>query len=87
MHTQHLAERPGTSLEDLTLLDRPTVEALIGLRRTALRERVKAGAIPAPIYLSSQAPRWRAGDIRRYLADPLRWDQSKAIDAIFQEVR
>lgn len=67
--------------EDLALIPIGTVSALVGLKDSAIYDRVKEQRMPAMLRLSPRCSRWRAGDIREYLRDPLNWAPGKAIDA------
>lgn len=49
------------------ILRRPQVEALIGLRKSALYQLVKAGQFPAPIQITKRAVGWRASDIEQWI--------------------
>lgn len=54
------------------LLRLPTVMALTGLGRSTLYRilAVPGGHFPPPVRLSGGTVRWRAGDVRAWLADP-----------------
>lgn len=52
---------------DDALLRRHTVEALSGLARTPLMNKVRGGEFPAPVRLSTKVHRWRAGDVKAWL--------------------
>lgn len=49
------------------LLRRQTVEALTGLGRSALYQRIAEGTFPAPVRLSSRCARWNAGSVTAWL--------------------
>lgn len=49
------------------LLLRETVQALIGLRKTAVNEMVARGEFPRPLYLNPREPRWVAADVLAWL--------------------
>ncbi len=53
--------------DDDALLMRSTVCAWAGVAKTSLYTRIAAGKFPRPIKIGSSS-RWRAGDVRRYLA-------------------
>ena len=58
----------GTSFP--AILRTPAVLALIGLSRTSLWRRVRAGDFPAPVRLGghgSRAVGWRRADVERWL--------------------
>jgi predicted DNA-binding transcriptional regulator AlpA len=42
--------------------------ALLGISRAQLWKLHAAGKLPQPVYLGSKAPRWRAGELRDWLA-------------------
>ena len=44
----------------------------VGLKKTAIYSRIKAGVFPEPIKLSQRCSRWRAEDIERWVADTTR---------------
>lgn len=67
--------------DDLALVPIATVRRLVGLRDSAIYERVRGQRMPAPLRLSARCSRFRAGDLREYLRDPLGWKPEKAIDA------
>jgi predicted DNA-binding transcriptional regulator AlpA len=52
------------------LLEPATVLALTGLRQAAIREAVAEGRFPAPVKLSATCHRWRANELRLWLANP-----------------
>jgi prophage regulatory protein len=54
----------------LALLRRKEVEREVGLSRSTIYERIKAGTFPAPVKLGLRAVGWRAADIDRFLIDP-----------------
>ena len=52
------------------ILRTPSVLTLIGLSRTSLWRRVRAGDFPAPVRLGGQGSRavgWRRADVERWL--------------------
>ena len=54
-----------------------SVSARVGLRRTAIYERISNGTFPQPVRLSARCVRWRASDIRHWLiAQPKSYDPS-----------
>lgn len=67
--------------DDLALVPIGTVRRLVGLGDSAIYERVREQRMPAPLRLSARYSRFRAGDLREYLRDPLGWKPEKAIDA------
>lgn len=66
--------------DDLALVDGKTVDRFTGLKRSARYERIAAGKFPRPLALTARCSRYRAGDIRRWLQDPLGWTPDCAID-------
>jgi prophage regulatory protein len=77
-HTQGAAALPA---EDLALVSIATVRQLVGLRDSAIYDRIRNLRMPAPLRLSGRCSRFRVGDVREYLRDPLGWSPEKAIDA------
>lgn len=49
------------------LLNFPEVSGLVGLSKTPIRNRIKAGTFPEPVALSSRCVRWRSTDIAAWL--------------------
>lgn len=72
---------PTLPAEDLALISIGMVSALVGLKDSAIYDRVKNQRMPAPLRLSRRCSRFRAGDVREYLRDPMNWSPGKAIDA------
>jgi prophage regulatory protein len=48
---------------DSTLLRRPKVEAMIGLKRAAIYVRIAAGLLPQPVKIGSRVSGWPAREI------------------------
>ena len=72
MSKQLLSTGPsGTAGNSLpAILRTPSVLTLIGLSRTSLWRRVRAGDFPAPVRLGGQGSRavgWRRADVERWL--------------------
>jgi len=78
MNTTTTADKPRTrsvirqpieavSLPD-ALLKKPTVSAVTGLSGSTIDRKTAAGAFPAPIKLGTRCTRWRAADVRSWLA-------------------
>lgn len=49
------------------LLRRPAVEAMVGLRRSAIYERVAEGSFPAPLKIGRRAVAWRRSEVEAWL--------------------
>jgi predicted DNA-binding transcriptional regulator AlpA len=82
MHMKN--ESPGALAlpnEPLSLVSLDVVCGVTGTKKTFVYDAVREGRMPRPLRLSSRCSRWRAGDIREYLRDPLNWSSGKAIDA------
>ena len=66
-------ESPKSILQSSpAILRTPTVLALIGLSRTSLWRRVRAGDFPAPVRLGGEGSRavgWHRGDVERWLSE------------------
>ncbi len=61
-------------------LDYPQVTELVGLTKTPIRERIKAGTFPAPVALSSRCVRFRSDQVAQWMID-----QSAAADSSKEE--
>ncbi len=57
-------------------LDYPQVCELVGLTKSPIRERIKAGTFPAPVALSARCVRFRSDLIARWMEE-----QSVAVDS------
>ncbi|WP_367154248.1 helix-turn-helix transcriptional regulator [Methylomonas sp. HYX-M1] len=55
----------------LTILRRKQVEARIGLSRSTIYERIKAGTFPAPISLGAKSVGWLESEIDAWLASQI----------------
>ena len=63
------------TLEDLRVLLLAEVEQLVGLKKTAIYNHIKAGDFPAPRRLGHRKVGWSVVDIRAWLQAPERhWD-------------
>lgn len=51
----------------LTILRRKQVEARVGLARSTIYDRIKAGTFPAPISLGERTVGWIEGEIDAWL--------------------
>ena len=49
------------------LLRLPEVAERVGLRRTAIYDRVAAGTFPSPVHVTPRAVRWRESDIDTWI--------------------
>ncbi|PRE35805.1 helix-turn-helix transcriptional regulator [Burkholderia cenocepacia] len=54
----------------LTILRRKQVEAVTGLSRSTIYDRIRVKTFPPPVRLGAKSVGWRAGDIDAFLADP-----------------
>lgn len=54
-------------LADLQLLDIKAVGALVGLKSSAIQDRVRRGDFPEPIRMGARCTRWPAGAVRQWL--------------------
>ena len=73
MPDRFLSNGPTASANDSlpAILRTRAVVALIGLSRTSLWRRVRAGDFPAPVRLGGEGSRavgWRRADVERWLA-------------------
>jgi predicted DNA-binding transcriptional regulator AlpA len=71
-----------TNLPDDALVSKDEVDALTGLKRARRYELIKEGRFPAPLLLSPHCARWRMGQLRRWLADPLGYKDCVATEAV-----
>jgi prophage regulatory protein len=62
-------------LADLQLLDIKAVSPLVGLKSSAIFERVRAKTFPAPIRLGQRCTRWTAKSIRAWLLEQIEGQQ------------
>lgn len=53
----------------LTILRRKQVEARIGLFRSTIYDRIKAGTFPAPISLGAKSVGWIESEVDTWLSD------------------
>ena len=61
---------PG-DLPDDALVDKSIRRAVTGLGDSQTYELIKKQRFPSPLKLGVRCSRWRMGDLRRWLADPL----------------
>jgi prophage regulatory protein len=68
---QRAAVNPSQPIEAAAhpsaLLRLSTVEAIVGLKRSAIYSRVKAKTFPEPLRQGTRCTRWRAADINGWL--------------------
>lgn len=57
-------------------LDYPQVCELVGLTKTPIRERIKAGTFPAPVAFSSRCVRFRSDQVTQWMEE-----QAKSVDS------
>lgn len=50
-----------------TLLRRPQVESITGLKRSSIYALMKCGQFPSPVKLSARAVAWRSGDVNEWI--------------------
>jgi prophage regulatory protein len=65
---QNMAKQIQTAL---TILRRKQVEARIGLSRSTIYERIKAGNFPAPISLGAKSVGWLESEIDAWLSSQI----------------
>lgn len=56
------------TLPDDALIDPHTVAGLLSCSIETIKRRVRAKQFPAPLALTANTHRWRAGDVRRVLS-------------------
>ena len=61
--TKNVASRPQPATADSTLLRRPAVEAMTGLKRAAVYERIRDGLLPRPVRVGVRASGWPLREI------------------------
>lgn len=61
------------ALPDDALVDKHTRRALTGLGESETYDRIAEGRFPAPLRLGPRCCRWKMGQLREWLADPLNW--------------
>lgn len=71
---------PFAQLPDDALVDKHVARDVTGLGDTERYERIRKGMYPAPVLLGPRCSRYRVGDLRRWLADPLNWRAGTASD-------
>lgn len=64
---------PPRDLPDESLVDKRIRSAVAGIGDSQTYELVKQGRFPAPVKLGPRCVRWRMGDLRRWLADPINY--------------
>lgn len=72
---------PVLPADDAALVSMQLLIPIVGLKKSALHDRIRAGRFPAPLRLSSRCARFRVGSIREYLRDPLGWTPAKDLDS------
>lgn len=61
-------------------LDYPQVCELVGLTKTPIRSRIKAGTFPAPIALSSRCVRFRSDQVAQWMEDQAKAGDSSKVE-------
>ena len=61
-----------------TILRRKQVEARTGLSRSTIYERIKAGALPAPISIGARAVGWLESEVDAWLAAQIKKSRKAA---------
>jgi prophage regulatory protein len=64
---------PPGELPDDALVDKTVRRAMCGLGDSQVYMMVREGRFPAPLKLGERCVRWRMGDLRRWLADPVKY--------------
>jgi prophage regulatory protein len=55
------------SQKDITLLDIEAVAARLGMGKTTIHAKIKAGAFPQPVRLSANCVRWRSDEVAAWI--------------------
>lgn len=66
------------ALPDDSLVDKTIRRAVTGLGDSHTYALIAEEKFPAPIKLGPRCARWRMGDLRSWLADPLNWNAGAA---------
>lgn len=63
--------RPSTRKNPMSdpFLRRPDVERQVGLKKSAIYERMAEGTFPKPVRLGRRAVAWRASDIEKWKSE------------------
>lgn len=61
---------PIQTLPDDALVDIKVTSDMVGLKSTAIYDKIKKGIFPVPERLGTRCTRFRLGKLRRWLADP-----------------
>lgn len=61
--------------EPVSLLRLPEVETRVGLRRSAIYDRIARGAFPRPVKLGDRVSAWDSREIDRWVFDMLECGQ------------
>lgn len=72
---------PG-DLPDDSLVDKYVRRAVSGLGDSQTYTLIQQGRFPAPLKLGPRCSRWRMGDLRRWLADPLNFSSSPSVEGV-----
>jgi prophage regulatory protein len=56
-----------SKMKQTTLLRMPQVEAICGLKKSAIYLKVKSGEFPEPVYLGAKHVAWRSDDIENWI--------------------
>lgn len=64
---------PLADLPDDALVPKEIRRAMTGLGDTTAYKLIKENRYPAPVRLTATCVRWRMGDLRRYVADPVNY--------------
>ena len=63
---KHTPSTPGPVVSE-TLLRFDEVSAVVGLRRSAVYDRMSRGLFPAPVRLGARCVRWRATEVQAFI--------------------
>ena len=62
---------PDTPIDPLLSVE--TVCAVVGGKRSWLLKKVQLGKFPQPVRIGVRFTRWRASEVREWVADPTAW--------------
>ena len=67
MQNANTVPSPNLLAVAFALLDIEQVQMVVGLRKSAIYARIKAGDMPAPVVLGERCVRWRSDEIQAWM--------------------
>lgn len=71
---------PVNSLPDDALVNIQVTSDVVGLKTTAIYDRIKKHIFPKPEKFGTRCTRWRLGKLRRWLADPWNYVEGNVLN-------